>query len=303
VAFVPFIKNTSNLRKGDKFMKILLRHQIIIFALPLFAIFIFAGAASASSNQTLIISGTGSSISAMQLMAKGFQKKHPGVTVNVLPSIGTTGGIKAVNEDKIDIGLANRPLKPEERSAKAIEMPYARTAFIFGVQNSNPTKGFTLEQLEEIYAGKRKTWPDGTHIRLVLRPLSDAFSAYLANINPGFKSAAEKSHSIRGLFVGGTDQEAAGQIEKTSGSLGITSYSVVTAEKRNIKALSVDGVTPTPSNVSAGKYPYAMTLSLIYKKDKYKGAVKDFIEFVFSREGQKILFDNGHVTLQRITGK
>ena len=46
-----------------------------------------------------------------------------------------------------------------------------------------------------------------------------------------------------------------------------------------------------------------MTLSLVYRKDKYKGAVKDFIEFVFSKDGRKLLSENGHVTLPRITGK
>lgn len=284
-------------------MKIYPRYQILIFAILLFIGSFFTGAASASSKETLIITGTGSSIGTMQLMANGFQKKHPGVTVQVPPSIGSTGGIKAVNEDKIDIGLSYRPLKPEERSAKIIVEPYGRTAFIFGVQDSNPTKGFTLAEIEEIYAGKRKTWPDGTPIRLILRPVSDGFSAYLASINPGLKSASEKSHSIPGVFIGNTDQDAVTQIEKTPGSIGTTSSSIVAAEKRKIKALSVDGAAPTLPNVSAGKYPYAMTLSLVYKKDKYKGAVKDFIEFVFSRDGQKILSDNGHVTLQRITGK
>ena len=284
-------------------MKIYPRYQIIICAILLFIGSFFTGAASASSKETLIVTGTGSSIGTMQLMAKGFQKKHPSVTVQVLPSIGSTGGIKAVNEDKIDIGLSYRPLKPEERSAKIIEEPYGRTAFIFGVQDSNPTKGFTLAEIEEIYAGKRKTWPDGTPIRLILRPVSDGFSEYLASINSGLKSASEKSHSIPGVFVGNTDQEAAVQIEKMPGSLGTTSSSLVAAEKRKIKALSVDSAAPTLSNVSVGKYPYAMTLSLVYKKDKYKGAVKDFVEFVFSPDGQKILSDNGHVTLHRITGK
>ena len=284
-------------------MKIYLRYQIVIFAALLFGGSIFTFAASASSTETLIITGTGSSIGAMQLMAKGFQKKYPRINVQVLLSIGSTGGIKAVNEDKIDIGLSYRPLKPEERSAKIIEEPYGRTAFIFGVQDSNPARGFTLAEIEEIYAGKRKTWPDGTPIRLILRPLSDGFSAYLASINPGLKSASEKSHSIPGVFVGNTDQEAAEQIEKTPGSLGTTSISLVVSEKRKIKALSVDGAAPTLSNVAAGKYPYTMTLSLVYKRDKYRGLIKDFIEFVFSRDGQKLLSDNGHVTSQRLTGK
>lgn len=284
-------------------MKIYPRYQILIFAALLFGESLVTGAASASSKETLIISGTGSSIGTMQLMAKGFQKKHPHVNVDVLPSIGTTGGIRAVRKDKIDIGLSNRLLGPEERSAEIIEEPYGRTAFIFGARDSNPAKGFTLAEIEEIYSGKRKNWPDGTPIRLILRPVSDTFSVYLASINPGLKSASEKAHSIPGVFVGNTDQEAAVHIEKTPGSLGTTSSSVVAAGKRKIKALSVDGVAPTLSNVSAGKYPYAMTLSLVYKRDKYRGAVKDFIEFVFSRDGQKILSDNGHVTLQRITGK
>jgi phosphate transport system substrate-binding protein len=140
-------------------------------------------------------------------------------------------------------------------------------------------------------------------LTFVLRPLSDGFSEYLASINPGLKSASVKAHSIPGVFVGNTDQEAAMQIENMPGSFGTTSSSLVASEKRKVKALFVDGEAPTLSNVAAGKYPYTMTLYLVYKQDKYKGAVRDFIEFVFSRDGQNLLSDNGHVSLQRITGK
>jgi phosphate transport system substrate-binding protein len=284
-------------------MQLYLRYRIVFIAIILFGVADLNGTASAGSRETITITGTGSSIGTMELMAKGFQKKHPGVTVKVLPSVGTTGGIRAVNDDRIDIGLSYRPLKPEERSAGIIEESYGRTAFIFGVQASNPAKGFTLAEIEEIYSGKRTTWPDGTPIRLVLRPVSDGFSTYLTGINPGLKSAYEKAHSVPGLFVGNTDQDAARQIENMPGSLGTTSLSLVAAENRKIKALSVDGAAPTISNVSTGKYPYAITLSLVYKKDKYRGAVKDFTEFVFSREGKKLLSDNGHMTLRRSTGK
>jgi phosphate transport system substrate-binding protein len=284
-------------------MNIYLRYQIFIFTALLLMGSIFTGAASASSKETLIITGTGSSIGVMELIARDFQRKHPNVTVKVLPSIGSTGGIRAVQAGKIDIGLSVRSLKPEERSAGIIEEPYGRIAFIFAVQNSNPAKGFTLAEIEEIYAGKRKTWSDGTPIRLILRPLSDAYSDYLASINPGIKSASEKAHAIPDLFIGNTDQETARQIEKTPGSFGITSSSVVTAEKRKIKALFVDGTAPTLANVSTGKYPYAMTMSVVYKRNKYRGTIKNFIEFVFSRDGQKFLSDNGHVTLPRIIEK
>jgi phosphate transport system substrate-binding protein len=221
-------------------MKLYIRYQIIIFTAILFGGVLTAAVASASIRNTLIVTGTGASIGTVELMAMAFQKKRPGVLIKVLPSIGSTGGIKALSDDKIDIGLSFRPLKPEEQSAKIIEVPYGRTAFIFAVQDANPTKGFTLAEIEEIYAGKRKTWPDGTQIRLILRPVSDSFSAYLTSINSGLKSASEQAHSSPGMFVGITDQEAAELIEKTSGSFGTTSMSIVASEKRRVKALSVE---------------------------------------------------------------
>jgi phosphate transport system substrate-binding protein len=236
-------------------------------------------------------------------MARDFQGKCPKVSVKVLPSIGSTGGIRAVLAEKIDIGLSARSLKPEERRAEIIEEPYGRVAFIFGVQGSNPAKGITLAEIEAIYAGQRRTWSDGTPIRLVLRPLSDAYSGYLGRINPGLKSASEKAHTIPDVFVGNTDQEAARQIEQMPGAFGTTSSCVVAAEKRKIKALFVDGTAPTLANLSSGKYPYAMTVSVVYKKNRYRGKINNFIEFVFSRDGQKLLSDNGHVPLARMLEK
>lgn len=287
----------------DQSKKLCLRCLFFVFAALLFGGSVFTGAAAAGSRETLIITGTGASIGAMQLLAKDFQKKHPEVNVAVLPSIGSAGGIKAVREGRIGIGLLARRLKPEEQSGAIIEEAYGRTAFIFGVQDPNPIEDLTLAEIAEIYAGKRQTWSDGTPIRLILRPLSDAYSVYLASINPGIRSAAEKAHAIPGVFVGNTDQEAAWQIEKTPGSFGTTSGSLIAAEGRRIKALSVDGAAPTGANIAAGKYPFVMTLYLAYKKDKYRGVIGDFVEFVFSRDGQKLLSENGHVTLPRIAGK
>jgi phosphate transport system substrate-binding protein len=284
-------------------MKIHLQNKILIFIPLLFMGSIFTGPASAGSKETLIITGTGSSIGTMKRMADGFEKRHPNVTFSILPSIGSTGGIKAVKEGKIDIGLSSRSLKPEEKIPGIIEEAYGRTAFIFGVQESNPIEGLSLTEIEEIYAGKRRTWSDGKPIRMILRPLSDAYSVVLAGINPGMKSVSERAHSMPGVFIGMTDQDAALQIEKTPGSFGTTSTAIVAVERLKVKALSVDGVLPTLPNVSTGKYPYAMTMSVVYKRDKYRGAVKDFIDFLFSNDGRKILSADGHVTLPRVAGK
>lgn len=268
-----------------------------------------AGSASTTPKARLIITGTGSSIGVMQRMGEVFQKKRPPVTVSVLPSIGSTGGIKAVKAGKVDIGFTSRPLTPNERNSDIIEEPYGRTAFVFGVQASNPINGLALTEIEEIYARKRTSWSDGTPIRLILRPTNDDFSVYLESISARLKSASKRARSIPGVYIGMTDQEATAQIEKTPGSFGTTSTSLIAAEKRKIKALSVDGTAPTLANISispdisAVRYPYVMTLSLVCRRDKYQGAVKEFIDFVFSAEGRKILSENGHVAIPRMSGK
>lgn len=284
-------------------MKLYPHRFVLIFAALMIGGTIVAKSAFAKPQEKLIITGTGSSIGVMKRMAGGFQKRYPNVTVSVPPSIGSTGGIKAVKEGKIDIALSARSLKPEEKIPGIIVESYGRTAFVFGVQESNPIEGLSLNEIEEIYTGKRRIWPDGRHIRMVLRPLADEYSVFLVRINPGMKSAYERAHSMPGMFVGVTDQDAALQIERTPGSFGTTSAAIVAGEKLRIKALSVDGVSPQLPNVSVGKYPYALTMSIVYKKDKYMGAVKDFTDFVFSNDGRKLLSANGHVTLPRAAGK
>ena len=78
------------------------------------------------------------------------------------------------------------------------------------------------------------------------------------------KDAAESSKKRPGMFTGITDQDAADQIERTPGSFGVTSYAVVASEKRNIKPLAVDGISPVGKHGANEKYPYFMTLYLVY---------------------------------------
>jgi phosphate transport system substrate-binding protein len=91
------------------------------------------------------------------------------------------------------------------------------------VQASNPIKGLTLQDVANIYSRKMTKWPNGDQIRLILRPQNDAYSKYMDTINPEIAAASETSHTIPGVFVVNTDQDAVVQIEKTQGSFGVSS--------------------------------------------------------------------------------
>ena len=47
----------------------------------------------ASDSATLKIGGTGGALGTMKELAAAFEKKHPGVTVSIIPHLGTRGAL------------------------------------------------------------------------------------------------------------------------------------------------------------------------------------------------------------------
>jgi len=269
----------------------------ILVAIAALALLFQSRITAGAESGAITITGTGSSIGTIQHLAEAYRKKNPGATVTILPSIGSTGGIRAVKANKIDIGLSSRAMRPEERAPELFEVAYGRTPFVFSTHRGNSQSNISLGEIANIYAGQQRSWPDRTPVRLVLRPKTDAYTVFLESLNENIKQASRISYQIPGLFTGITDQDAADQIEKTPGSFGVTSLSLILSEARNIKPLSLGGVVPNVANLESGKYPCFMTMHLIHKK--HNPAVKRFIDFVFSREGQKVLRENGHQPLKK----
>ncbi len=254
---------------------------------------------AASGSQVVKVTGTGSSIGTMKLIADALSKKYPAIRVDILPSIGSTGAIKAVKADKIDVGLSSRALRPDEQDREVEVVAYGRTPVVFGTHPNTSINDITIQDVEQIYRGQKLSWPDKTPVRLVLRPKSDAYTEFLARISDRMRVATEKSYSIPGLFTGITDQDAANQIERAVGSFAVTSLSLILSEGRNIKRLTLSKVAPTVKNLESGTYPFAMTMYLISRHNSPNPAVRTFIDFVFSREGQQILRETGHQPLKK----
>lgn len=62
-----------------------------------------------------------------------------------------------------------------------------------------------------------------------------------------------------------------------------------------VKAVKVAGVEATAENVASGDYKLARPFNIAWRADGQSDLSKDFIAFVLSAEGQKVVSDNGYV--------
>ena len=248
---------------------------------------------SAAQAQEIKIGGTGAALGTMQRLAHAYANTLADATITVLPSMGSGGGIKAVLAGAIQIGVSSRPLSEAETRAGAVSVEYGRTPFVFATSAGNKVTGITTQSLADFYAGKVEQWPDGSRVRLVLRPIGDMDSETIKAMSPAMREAKLAAEQRKGMLFTVTDQETASAIEKTPGALGPSTLALMVSEKRALKALTLDGVGPSVQNIANGSYPLVKQL-LMVTGPKTPPEALAFVSFVQSAAGREILHQTGH---------
>lgn len=67
-----------------------------------------------------------------------------------------------------------------------------------------------------------------------------------------------------------------------------------------VKAVQIDGATPSVDNVKNGSYKIARPFNIV-TKDGLSDVAQDFINYIMSSEGQKIVEENGYVPIDGAT--
>jgi len=248
----------------------------------------------AGAAEVIKVGGMGTALGSMRQIIAAFEKRYPGTAVRLMPSVGSSGAIKAVAEGALDIGLVGRPLKPEEQNPGLLVMEYARTPFVFAVNKSVKTPGLTSDDLVRIYRGEMQTWPNGERIRVVLRPFSDADTIFARTISPEMSAAIDDALAREGMIMAATNQECHDILDRTPGSLGFSSLTQILTEEHPLRPLTYNGTAPSVKAIAKGTYPLVKTLSLLTRA-KQTPAVRRFVSFVLSAEGKAILERTGNL--------
>lgn len=249
-------------------------------------------AALSAAAAPIRVGGTGSALGTMRLLGDAFAKDDSKLRLQVVPNLGSSGGLRALQKGAIDIAVISRPLKPEELAAGLTAYEYGRSPFVL-VTNKTDARDLSRDALADMLSGRTSRWPDGTPVRPVLRPASDGDSDLLAAFSPKIAEALAQARAREGLVVASTDQDAADEAERLPGSLAANTLALVLSEKRTLNVLALDGVTPSVKALVQGQYPHFKSLYLVTRPDA-RVPVNRFIAFVKSAQGRALLEAHGH---------
>lgn len=275
----------KNVRKN-----LLKRFNIVILILTICLL----TACNKTEFSSMIVAGSTSVQPYAEILAEHFMIMNPESPIDIQGG-GSSAGITAAKTQSADIGMSSRALKDNEQDLWQIEI--AIDGLVLIVNPKNSLENLSLDQIRDIYAGKITQWSQlggsNSKINLIAREegsgTRSAFTELVmgkVEITP--KAIVQDSNgSVMQLVAG--DPNAIGFI-----SLGLVN--------EQVKALDLDGVKASAENIMNKTYTLARPF-LFVAKDEPNGLAKSFIDFVLSTEGQKILSDEGLISIVKGTDK
>lgn len=243
-------------------------------------------AQSAAAADALRFGGTGSSIGLLHQVGGKFAAAT-GVKIDVVPGLGSSGAIHALTDGKLDLAVSARPLKAQEAAAGLVQVLVLRTPYVLATSHRSPN-GMAVTALPAIFNANRATWPDGSPIRIILRPRSETDTALLGALFPGMGDAIETARRRAEVPVAATDQDNLALAQHMPGSLTGTTLTQLKTEHSTLHVIAIDGVEPTLANFESGTYRFTKKLYFIVGS-KSAAAMQAFIVFLQSPQGAQAL--------------
>jgi len=252
----------------------------------------------AGAADRIVLDGSTGMIPLAKALASAYQQRSSDPQVEIGGGLGTGARLRALAEGKIHIALASHGIKPEDvqkGNLKIIEV--AKGAIVFAVNRSVPLANLTEAQICDVYAGKIRSWrPLGGSddaVAVLTRPPSEVDPEVIRAKIDCFKDLKE-TEAAKVMARGGDMAKA---LAETPHSIGMTSMTVVEQSAGNVKALTLNGTAPSAENVKSGRYFLTRDFLFVIRGEP-TGAVKSFVDFVLSPEGDRVIQANGAVPLR-----
>jgi len=250
----------------------------------------------------------------MTLWSEGFRSIYPSVKVEI-EGKGSGTAPPALIQGTAQFGPMSREMKSKELDAFEKKFGYKpsriRTAVdaigVF-VHKDNPIKGLTLKQLDAIFSKTRKggypkhivTWGD---VGLTGEWADKPISIYGRNSVSGTYGYFKKVALFKGDYKDSVKEQPGSSavvqgVASDKYGIGYSGIGYKTADVRVVPLGKKEGMhyEANAKNAYSGKYPLARFLYVYLNKkpnEKLDPLRAEFIKFVLSKNGQKIVIKDG----------
>jgi phosphate transport system substrate-binding protein len=245
----------------------------------------------------LVVEGSTTVLPIAQVAAEEFMNKNPNADITIRGG-GSGVGLTSLMEKTCDIANSSRPIKDEElekAAAKGVS-PKANVVAMDGiaviVNESNSIEGLSKKQLKDIFTGKISSWADvgGSGGKIVVVSRDSASGTFEA-----FGELALDKQKVRpDAMMEASNQAVATVVSQTPGAIGYVGLAYMS--NRGVKVIEIDGVVASSTAVLNKSYKLSRPL-FMYTNGKPQGLAKDFLDFILSQEGQKLVVEEGYVSI------
>ena len=259
-----------------------------------------AGADAPQNAKSIQIKGSDTMVNLGQAWAEAFSKRAAGANIAVTGG-GSGTGITALINGTCDIAEASRTMEDKEiqaAEAKGIHPNQEKVALdgiAIVVNPKNPVKNLTIDQLREIFLGNIENWKvvGGANKPIVIlsREVNSGTHIFLKEHVLRRGNAKGPEEFSPAALMMPSSQAIADEVAGNENAIGYYGMGYI-GPKQKVIAVAKDAkspfIEPTLDNVKSNTYPISRPLFL-YTNGAPQGIVKDFVDFVYSKEGQEIV--------------
>lgn len=250
----------------------------------------------------ITVKGSDTMVRLCQRWAEEYMKSHKKTVIQVSGG-GSSAGIAALINGSTRICASSRPLTEAEakvalsRSVDIHPVAVAVDAIAIYLHKKNPVNTLTLEQLRLIYTDILTNWKDvgGADRPIILygRENNSGTYSYFQQHILGGEDFAERCEPLPGTAA------VVHAVANDANGIGYGSIAWAKSIKyADIKATdSSEAEQPSTASVMAGSYPISRELFLLFNGEP-TGETKEFLDWIFSNAGQKIVTQSGYVPVK-----
>lgn len=254
-----------------------------------------------SAPEAIYVSGSSTVLPPVSKAADLFSSE---TNISVIVNAGGSGGgFNQLAEGQSDIGMMSRNITSGELAAfKSInftEVAIGRDAVVPSVSSEIYDAGvtaLTLSQIADIYRGEIQNWsevggPDRP-IFTIDKEASRGTRQVFMNVVLGNPKAEAPGADL----VTGSNNEEQTALVQSDSAIGMLSIAWLNEDVRGLSIILPDGeiVTASIESIRAGSYPFARDLNVVIRDD-IKPRAQDFIAYLLSVDGQRMVEDSGYI--------